>query len=267
MSNISRATMDNNKCDEAGKFWSTQRMNFKTKQLLHDLSQFYTHDLLCKLVVPRSLKTMNYIHKFQGIERPKVSLRCLEWLVTNYSKTRPIIISHIRSQKRTNIFHSYGEELRTFKRTYFDPFCRVHHVYFDIELQLKDPADKQLVKQTPDCKVADDASAPTRTKRPKHIYIHSEPTKEGRVTVSLMTTVGQLNFLRWAYLSGTLSYAEQNVRSIQKNMDFVLTQINKEKKLYKIWSRKRKRHELSRMVNKYGTIYHIKRGEGIQLPF
>lgn len=56
--------------------------------------------------------------------KSKISLRLLDWFVTNYSKTNPIIINNI------NIYLNYKSQLKAFSKKQFDPFCRRERIVY-----------------------------------------------------------------------------------------------------------------------------------------
>lgn len=53
-----------------------------------------------------------------------VSLRCLDWTVTNWSKRHNIVCSSSIPGRMTNIYHAYRDTLGYWKRRLFDPFRR-----------------------------------------------------------------------------------------------------------------------------------------------
>jgi hypothetical protein len=53
-----------------------------------------------------------------------VSLRCLDWTVTNWSKKHNIVCSSAVPGQMTNVHHSYRATLNFWKRKLFDPFRR-----------------------------------------------------------------------------------------------------------------------------------------------
>lgn len=56
----------------------------------------------------------------------KMSLRVLDWLVTNYAKKRNIVYG-IKDNDRDvafNMFLEYKSQLKAYSKRYFDPFCR-----------------------------------------------------------------------------------------------------------------------------------------------
>tara|TARA_B100000945_G_scaffold271800_1_gene233927 strand:- start:2858 stop:3460 length:603 start_codon:yes stop_codon:yes gene_type:complete len=102
-------------------------------------------------------------------QNSQISLRALDWLVTNYSKKYNIVCQ--TKNGMFNIFHGYKVALSHFRRRNFDPFRR-----------------------------------------------------RGRITLTMNdknyeTTVGQCNFINWAYQSGVLQYAIENSEAIEKDMN------------------------------------------------
>lgn len=185
-------------------------INIKTKilskvdLLMKSLSKFYANNENIKILLPI----------VQGIS--KISLRVLDWFVTNYCKKYNIILVN---QNNTNIIvHiDYKNQLKAYAKIYFDPFCRRDRINF--------------------------------------IYGKGN---------ELLTTVGQLNFFRWAIENNIIEYTLNNLDIIEKDMNISLkfekniqstestesteitdelseVVINNEKKE----KRRRKRHELS----------------------
>ena len=185
-------------------------INIKTKilskvdLLMKSLSKFYANNENIKILLPI----------VQGIS--KISLRVLDWFVTNYCKKYNIILVN---QNNSNIIvHiDYKNQLKAYAKIYFDPFCRRDRINF--------------------------------------IYGKGN---------ELLTTVGQLNFFRWAIENNIIEYTLNNLDIIEKDMNISLkfekniqstestesteitdelseVVINNEKKE----KRRRKRHELS----------------------
>ena len=63
---------------------------------------------------------------------PRVSLRKVDWMVTNYSKTinNCIAVSNSRGVRYRGVQETYLHWRRNFKRIIFDPFRRTEPVYF-----------------------------------------------------------------------------------------------------------------------------------------
>jgi hypothetical protein len=86
-------------------------------------------------------KQKDHFQKIYDISmNPKVSLRVVDWFVTNYSKKKNIVYD-IQTKEKTiqfNVFTSYKSQLKSYSKRYFDPFCRRQR----IQLSYK---DKEIV--------------------------------------------------------------------------------------------------------------------------
>ena len=103
----------------------------------------------------------------------EISLRILDWFVTRYSKKRVDIDLGIDDMFDVHI--SYKAQLKSYKKTYFDPFRRRKKFYYNYD----------------------------KTNNKKTVY----------------TTLGQLNFFRWAISNNIIEYVEQNLSSLTKAMN------------------------------------------------
>lgn len=85
----------------------------KVTLLMKSLNDFYKND------------------KYIGILKPiinqesSISLRILDWFITNYSKKKRIIINHT-----FDIYQNYKLQLRSYSKKQFDPFCRKNKILF-----------------------------------------------------------------------------------------------------------------------------------------
>lgn len=110
-------------------------------------------------------------HKDRGRH---VSLRVLDWLVTNYAKKHNIVyvVANGDGEHATfNMFLEYKSQLKAYSKRFFDPFCRRQRLQFECD--------------------------------------------GGR---TLHTTVGQLNFFRWALQHGVVEYGAANNAAIEDDM-------------------------------------------------
>lgn len=115
----------------------------------------------------------------------KISLRVLDWFVTNYCrkyKTKYIVIDENGDPEKFIVHIEYKGQLKAFNKKLFDPFCRRSRIKFRY--------DKDNV---------------------------------------IITTIGQLNFFKWAIKNNIIKYVEEHVKEIDKDM----TQSKKEKMLKK----------------------------------
>jgi hypothetical protein len=95
--------------------------------------------------------------------KSKISLRIIDWFVTRYAQRNKLCITP-DSNDFFNIYISYKAQLKSFKKTYFDPFRR-------------------------------------RTK----FYYHYD---KNDVYKCVYTTIGQLNFFKWAITYKIIDYIE-----------------------------------------------------------
>jgi hypothetical protein len=132
--------------------------------------------------------TDEQITKMLGIinKESEISLRILDWFVTRYSKKR--IDFDLGVEEVFDVYISYKAQLKSYKKTYFDPFRRRKKFYYCY--------DKHNNK--------------------KQIY----------------TTIGQLNFFRWAITNNIIDYVEKNLISLTKAMNSANKE-DKKKKKYK----------------------------------
>ena len=100
----------------------------------------------------------------------EVSLRLIDWFVTNYSKANST--SYILNGQEFVVYMNYKNQLKAYSKKLFDPFCRRERISFQI------------------------------------------PGYE-----AFLTTVGKLNFFRWALEKGILDYIKGHQPEIEKQMN------------------------------------------------
>lgn len=104
----------------------------------------------------------------------RVSLRVVDWLVTNYSKKHNVayvFTNPVDGERIFNVYLEYKSQLKSFSKNMFDPFKRGARITFE--------------------------------------DIHGHPFE---------TTVGQLNFFRWALKYDVIGYALEHAREIEQDM-------------------------------------------------
>jgi len=142
--------------------------------------------------------------------KSKISLRILDWFVTNYSKKNNVHYQIILNNKTKNfiVYLDYKAQLKAYSKKQFDPFCRRERISF---------------------------------------IDHD--------TNELITTVGQLNFFRWAIENDILNYITLNYDIIENDMNNSLRNLYKKKEGDD--KNRRKRTELSisatKTVNKHNV--------------
>ena len=102
-----------------------------------------------------------------------ISLRLIDWFVTNYSKTH--CTSYILAGQEFVVYMNYKNQLKAYSKKLFDPFCRRERILFQIPNQ--DP---------------------------------------------IITTVGKLNFFRWAIEKDILTYIQGHQTEIEREMNVAM---------------------------------------------
>ncbi len=76
-------------------------------------------------------KKGDYIDIIKSIinQENKISLRILDWFITNYSKKNTIYIKDLNN-KVINVYIQYKLMLKSFSKSKFDPFCRKNKILF-----------------------------------------------------------------------------------------------------------------------------------------
>ena len=147
------------------------------------------------------------------INENKVSLRIIDWFVTNYSKKKNIYYEIYKNNiddltfqsdnnilyKQFNTYYSYKSQLKSFNKKKFDPFCRKNRIIFECENGNK-----------------------------------------------IETTVGQLNFFKWAIDNLVIEYIINNYSDIENDMNECTTKIKQKKEL----NGRKQRQELSKSASR-----------------
>ena len=158
----------------------------------------------------------NNINKLLPIitSNSNVSIRVLDWFVTNYSKKHNIIykLTDREDNHFFNVYLQYKCQLKSYKKKLFDPFCRKKRIVFYYDLNK-----------------------------------------------CIVTTVGQLNFFRWAISNDVLNYVEQHLNTITHDM-INSNKSSSSKSISESSSdsekRRKKRQELSINANKSINIHN-----------
>jgi hypothetical protein len=146
-------------------------------------------------------------------EENKISLRIIDWFVTNYSKKNNIyytifetptkkktfVCENNKLLKQFNTYHAYKSQLKSFSKKKFDPFCRRDRILFDCN-----------------------GSA-------------------------IETTVGQLNFFKWAIDNLIIDYIKNNYNDIENDMNTCYNSVKIQKKEKK---ERKRRQELSKSASR-----------------
>tara|TARA_Y100001958_G_scaffold159682_1_gene162424 strand:+ start:8916 stop:9488 length:573 start_codon:yes stop_codon:yes gene_type:complete len=147
---------------------------------------------------------------YEILNSTKISLRIIDWFVTNFSKkfnthyslyvtpNNKITMNSINNKlfKQITVHHSYKSQLKSYQKKNFDPFCRRSRILFQ-------------------CK-----------------------------NYEISTTIGQLNFFKWAIENLLLDYIKNNHSEIEEDMNLSINRKKKSKDSLK------KRQELSKSASR-----------------
>lgn len=178
--------------------------------LLDSLKKFYSNEYYKQEII-KILKN-----------EKNVSLRSIDWFITNYSKKNNIYYFIYKTSddipsldeknnilyENLNVHHSYKSQLKAYSKKRFDPFCRRNRILFRFD------EDNELE-----------------------------------------TTIGQLNFFRWALTNSIIDYIIKNKSKIEDDMNNCLKEIKKKSK--NSLTRK-KREELSKSATRGLSYKNIK---------
>lgn len=182
----------------------------KIDLLMTSLSKFYLDEKNINILIPI----------VNGLS--KISLRVLDWFVTNFCKKHNTVIHYQKDGKPNKlIVHlDYKNQLKAYSKKQFDPFCRRERINF--------------------------------------IYGKGN---------ELLTTVGQLNFFRWAIEYHVLDYINDNLDIIEADMNNSLkievsggkiVDETAQEKQDKQEKKRKKRHELSISASKSVSKHNVK---------
>jgi hypothetical protein len=180
-----------------------------------------TKDLLIRNRLLSFYKNEKNLNTFLEIilQKTRLSLRSIDWFVTNYSKKK--VISYSLNDKLFFPFKAYKAQLKAYSKKFCDPFCRRDRVKFDYKNFIFKPSEQKIDH--------DD-------------YV--------------LTTTGQLNFFKFAIENKIIDYAIENINDIEHDMNNTLKERTIEKKFVKVESLKRR--ELSKLGNKSICISEVK---------
>lgn len=181
------------------------KIQSKQDVLLESLRKFYDD--------PAHLRVLTDVLRTAEHGR-HVSLRILDWLVTNYSKKHNIVYlvpGEGGADCTFNMFLEYKSQLKAYSKRFFDPFCRRERLSFV-------DADGDIFH----------------------------------------TTVGQLNFFRWALLHGVVAYGSQHNHDIEEDMLQSIRHRGEGGQPRAAAATKPKRRELSKAAIKGCTKTHVK---------
>lgn len=145
--------------------YCSSSLHTQNELLMNNLTEFY--------------KDTTYVETMMSIinGETKISLRIVDWFVTNYAKKNytiyelPVEKGGINTTTRFKVYNDYKLKLKAYSKKRFDPFCRWERITIPFN-------DK-----------------------------HME------------TTIGQLNFFKWAIENKVIEYIEQHYVAIENDMN------------------------------------------------
>ena len=156
----------------------------------------------------------------------KISLRIIDWFVTNYSKKYNVIYEICVDEKKNRfylkdtsdcpkilkqfiVFMNYKSQLKAYSKKQFDPFCRRERIEFSIK-------DKKII-----------------------------------------TTIGQLNFFKWAIDNLIIEYINDNLEDIEGDMNASISSNSLKKKVGKKSKKKKKKKKTPKSFKKQSVKENI----------
>jgi hypothetical protein len=179
-----------------------------SKILLKPLIEFYSnHNNLNKLLLILFFKKYkknknNLIQNIfkNSIQDTKISLRLIDWFVTNYCKKNTIIINIINKKTNNNeiinIYQSYKSNLKAFSKQYFDPFRRNKKIFFIFNINSN---NFNIIKNI-------------------DILNNTEINNNIKKKNIIETTIGQLNFFKWIIENNIYEYICIHKKIIENDM-------------------------------------------------
>lgn len=186
----------------------TKNTELNRDLIMASMSRFYAHK--------------EHMSKLVSIVEGKssVSLRLIDWFVTNYCKKHNVEILRRNMTMRYNIYTDYRSQLKAFSKHNFDPFKRRDRI--------------------------------------RYFYNTSN---------HIITTVGQLNFFKWAIENCVIDYIDLHQKDIENDMTFCYNTAYvaaddgaaPEKVVVKEKKCRKKRNELCRSSQRHVNIHSANR--------
>ena len=166
--------------------YNANSLNTQNDLLMQNLMVFYQQ--------PEHMrKLLSIIHGNVGGKSPpssptsspppcSISLRIIDWFVTNYAKKHYTVYEITGNQysPRFKVYNDYKLKLKAYSKRRFDPFCRWERIQIPYHLGEMDSTDD-------------------------HGFLE--------------TTIGQLNFFKWAIEHEILEYIQANFAEIEQDMN------------------------------------------------
>ena len=194
--------------------YNANSLNTQNDLLMQNLMEFYQQ--------PENMKKLlSIIHGNFGskpssssITTPScsISLRIIDWFVTNYAKKHYTVyeITGNSYSSRFKVYNDYKLKLKAYSKRRFDPFCRWERIQIPYHLG----------EITTDASTTFQALGPCPTVlRPYSRTSLADPNDLVSNDGFLETTIGQLNFFKWAIEHEILEYIQSNYTEIEQDMN------------------------------------------------
>ena len=177
-------------CDNVSNNMATKNpdSNISSKIMIKSGKNISSKQALLVIPITKFFSNKSYLDKLINILKGEsISLRLIDWFVTNYCKKYNIIynVNDFRKNNDTPIppiassfdnfiivHNNYKGQLKAYSKRNFDPFCRRNRIRFYYD--------------------------------------------DGKYFI---TTVGQLNFFKWALENNIIDYIDANLKSIDDDMN------------------------------------------------
>ena len=128
---------------------------------------------------PQNLKILLHLIQKKNKKSKRISLRLLDWFVITYAKQNQDLRIPIEDSNDL-IYQEYYNELNTYSKKLFDPFCRHTRIYF-------------------------------------HYYVREKGNIKKKQSIE--TTIAQLNFVKWSIEKRIFHYIFFHRKRLQKLMN------------------------------------------------
>ena len=159
--------------------YNSNNITTQKQLLMAMLLEFYKGDNMLKFIsIIQGNKQIEHDTSLKSDEltpKPNISLRIIDWFVTNYSKKYYIVYDQpigTMGDYRFKVYNDYKLKLKSLSKRFFDPFCRWERITIPFD------ADRNIE-----------------------------------------TTIGQLNFFKWAIENRILEYIEEHYQKIEIDMN------------------------------------------------
>ena len=159
--------------------YNSNNIGTQKELLMKTLLEFYKGDNLIRFVSiiqgGNVIKMEQDKGEIDKVNKQNISLRIIDWFVTNYSKKYFIVYEQsvgTMGDYRFKVYNDYKLKLKSLSKKLFDPFCRWDRITIPVDV------DKNIE-----------------------------------------TTIGQLNFFKWAIENRILEYIEEHYQEIESDMN------------------------------------------------